>query len=141
MGKKKGSTKNVKPPVQHQGGNADITLTDISPSKVTRACLDKSRKSISNSEAKFKRARVEYYKNHGGIVLVPKSKRLNWEVVNQIEAALNTTKGKRREFSNDSGKMANEIDHLQDIQSQIPKVSVKNFSLFNLSFLIIFFNR
>lgn len=123
MGKTKGSTKEVKQLVQHQGGNADLALGDISPSRVTRPCLDKARKSMSNSEAKFKRARVEYYRNHGGFVLVPKSKRLDWEVVNQIEAALTTTKGKRREFSNDSGKMANEIDHLQDLQGQIPKVN------------------
>ena len=107
---------------KHQGNelkvpkakDSNTTLSDIKRHTAQDETLSFSRKKTNNSEMKL-RKRAEYYKNHGGFILVPKSKRLDWNIVNEIESALNPIKGKRRDFSNESGKFSNNLDQVGDI--------------------------
>ena len=120
---------------KHQGNELKVpkqkdsstTMSMIKQHTAQDETLSFSRKKTNNSEMKMRR-RAEYYKNHGGFFLVPKTKRLDWNIVNEIESVLNPIRGKRRDFSNDSGKFANKIDHIGDIDlQQISTTKVPDF--------------
>jgi len=93
--------------------------------RTSRPCrYIKKRKIANNSDLRFHKPKLEYYKNHGEYILVPKTKRLNWDDVTKIDSVLNSSKGKKISFGMESGKMINSIDHIGETMGQesIPKI-------------------
>ena len=79
------------------------------------------RKVSNNSEFRMLRQKMEYYKNIGGYIRIPKTKRLDWNVVNEIDSALNPKKGKKRTFDYDSENFNGRRDSASEDQ---PSTSV-----------------
>ena len=63
--------------------------------RTQRPCRNNIKAQITNnSDLRYKRPRLEFYKNHGDYILIPKSKRLNWNDVTKLETALTRNRGK-----------------------------------------------
>ena len=73
---------------------------------------------MNSSNAK---TRLNTINNYGGYIRIPKTKRLDWNVVNEIESALHPKKGKRRNFEYENGEYSNKKDNMSEGQ---PSTSV-----------------
>ena len=73
---------------------------------------EKPKKNKNHSEVRYRKPDMEYYKSRGEYILVPKTRRLNWDEVTKLDSALSKTKGKKLRFGIESGKLINTIDHV-----------------------------
>lgn len=101
----------------------DTTMDDIKPHKQSVKLISEKVRDLNRSEARLQKSRIDYYKNHhGSNILIPTTKRLNWNIQNTLEAALNPSRGKRREFRDGYAKHTNESSHFGEIYQQLPDV-------------------
>lgn len=94
----------------------DASVDNVKPHRQEVKIIREKMRDLNKSQARLQKSKIDYYKNHhGSDVLVPMTKRLNWNIINTFEAAANPDRGKRREFiDNHSNKVTEASHHASD---------------------------
>jgi hypothetical protein len=103
--------------------NLDTTMNDVTPHKQGVKLISEKIRDLNRSQARLQKSKIDYYKNHhGSEILVPMTKRLNWNIINTFEAAANPDRGKRREFIDNHSNKVTEASHHGSDFSDYPDV-------------------
>jgi len=109
------STKNTK------DSTLNRLVSDVKMSRVPRLCTNMKRKITNKSDTRLGKSKLQYYQKRLENYIIPKSNRLNWKVLNDLETALNKDKGKKRDFT-DQCSHPQKDSYLIGLPTSLPNV-------------------